>query len=210
MKKIVIIISIAIVVIAASGIVVADKFLSDELQSVFDSANDLYNSQDKNIIVTVDGVPIYQENIDFLFKSKELSIKNTTQSTLNNSEDATVNIDEIIEEKIRSIVTLNEAKKQGLEVSYKEAKEYEEEMFSFIEEDKESDSSKFIFNFIKETNMTIEEYREKAVDVYRDMLTRAALYDKFAEDKEGTYDEIVAQYEAYIDVLVEKADIVYK
>lgn len=210
MKKSVVIVLVSILLIVTSGIVVADKFFSDEMQDVFDSANELYNSNNKNVIITVDGTPIYKENIDFLVKTKELSIKNSAQNNIENSEKVTVNVNEIIDEQIRSIVTLNEAKKQGLEVTYKEAAEYEEEMFAFIEEDKDSYESKFIYDFIEETNMTLEEYREKSVDVYRNMLTRAALYDKFAEGKEGNYDELVAQYEKYIGKLVEKADIVYK
>ena len=59
-------------------------------------------------------------------------------------------------------------------------------------------------------NLTEEEYLSRCKEVNKSKLTRAKLYENFAKDKTGTYEEIVAEYEKYVEDLVAKADIEYK
>ena len=42
------------------------------------------------------------------------------------------------------------------------------------------------------------------------MLTHANLYDNFIKGKNGSYDELILQYESYVNKLIENAQIEYK
>ena len=68
----------------------------------------------------------------------------------------------------------------------------------------------FLVDYMNELQISEEEYLDRCIQVNKSKLTRAKLYDKFAEGKSGTYEEIVAEYEKYVEELISKADIEYK
>ncbi len=165
------------------------------------------NSAERIVVAIVDGKEIYQETIDFLATGEEISIRNTPSSV--SDSEAKVDKDEILQKQIRNAVVLAEAERLGLTVSLEEAEEYTKENHKLVKEIG-GDTYKMILDYMDAMEMTEEEYVEICTEVNRNKMTRARLYEKFAKGKEGTYDEIVVEYEKYVDELIQKADIKYK
>ena len=101
------------------------------------------------------------------------------------------------------------AEKLGLAVSLKEAEKYTKENFDALKKEG-GENWQFLLNYMEELDMSEKEYLKRASEANRKMLTRAKLYEKFTEGKSGSYEELVAEYEKYVDELIKKADIEYK
>lgn len=210
MKKVMIFVICFIVVIlfALSLVVIADRYFDADIKDLFDSAKNAENNE-KTVVAIVEGKKIYQETIDFLVAGEKISLKNNASVIEESDVEQTVDAVEILNKQIRNAVVLSEAQKLGLSVSDKEAEEYTLKSYNAAKEQGGQVYS-FILDYMEELNLTEEEYLLRCKEVNKSKLTRAKLYDNFAEGKTGTYDEIVAEYEKYVEDLVAKADIEYK
>lgn len=132
-----------------------------------------------------------------------------TQDIIDSAEKSGVDKDKILQEEIRKIVVLAEAEKQGLAVSYEEAEEYTMANYNAAKEEN-GQTYKILLDYMEAMKLTEKQYLELCISSDQKKLTRAKLYEKFAEDKEGTYEEKVAEYKKYVDSLVKKAKIEYK
>ncbi len=210
MKKLFVIISIIIVIVISfcSAIVIADKFFDTDKQKILDAAKKA-KIENKTVVAIVEGEKIYQETIDFLAVGEEISQKNTASIVGDENLVEGVDKQEILNKQIRDMVVFTEAKKNGLEATDEEARKYTLENYEMVKEF-DPDGYRFLLDYMDEMNITEEKYLDLLIDTNKEMLTRAKLYDKFAEGKSGTYDEIVAEYEKYVEDLISKADIEYK
>ena len=189
---------------------VTNKWFDIENKNIFDLIKSSFDRTESDVIVTVNGEKIYRQNVEIQLKWKEMSAK-----SLENTEyyegtiDKEVAIEEIINKKIRNIVVRQEAEKKGLKADYETAKKDAVEAFNMIKEAND-DNYRFLLEYMKEMDYTEEEYIELSVENYIEMYTRANLYDWFVEGKTGTYEQLVEEYEEYVQTLIDKADIVYK
>lgn len=164
------------------------------------------DNKEKTVVAVVDGKEIYQETIDFLAKGEEISQKNTALVT--GETPTEVDTDAILQKQIRNMVVLAEAERLGLTVSLEEAEEYTRDNYELVKEIG-GQNYEVILDYMEAMNMTEDEYLEKATQTNRNMLTRGKLYEKFVEGKSGTNEELTAEYEKYVEELIEKADIEY-
>ena len=187
--------------------VFASKSINDDYDDLISTAKKA--GENKTVIAVVDGIEIYQETIDFYAKGEEIAMKNTAQNITEQSGSDTVDTNSILQKQIRDAVVLAEAKRQGLEVGEKEAREYTIENYEIVKE-LGGETYQTLSNYMSEMEWTEEEYIEKLILVNQNKLTRAQLYEKFAEGKTGSYNDIVSEYEKYVDDLIKKANIEYK
>ena len=206
-KKIIItlILVISLALIISFG-VLAEKFIDEDILKIFNSAKKA-NSNDKTVVAIVNGKEIYQETIDFLASGEGLSKNNTQQ--ISEDTNSTYDKDVILKKQVRNAVVLSEAERLGLTASYKEAEEYTKENYNLVKEIG-GETYQIIKDYMAEMEMSEDEYLKKSTEVNRNMLTRAKLYDNFIKDKNGTNEELLAEYENYVDELIDNADIDYK
>lgn len=207
-KKLIIFLVVLIVISLSTLFVLADKFLDTDFQKIIDAAQKA-NSDEKTVVAIVEGKKIYQETIDFLAVGEEIALTNSTSEIDDEDFTASVDKEKILEKQIRDTVVFAEAKRKGLEASDDEARRYTLENYEMIKEF-DPDGYQFLLNYMEEMNITEEEYLELLTECNKKMLTRANLYDEFAKDKSGSYEEKVALYEIYVEELISKADIEYK
>ncbi len=208
MKKVIIILSVLILSVCMVTIgVLANRIISKENKDVLDSAKKA--RENHTVVAVVDGIEIYKEIIDFYATGEKAAIKNSGQYTPEQINDYVVDTEEILKKQIRNAVVLTEAKRQGLEVSRKEAEKYTLDNYEMVKEAND-ESYQLILDYMEEMNLNENEYLELCIESNTNKLTRAKLYEKFAENKTGTYEELSAQYEKYVEELVSKANIEYK
>lgn len=210
MKKslVVILMCLGVILLVSIG-VVADKYVGVTYEEWLDFISSTKNQEEEEIVVEVNGEKIYRSSIDSLVLSKQIIAENAQQ--LNNSETETFDEEaaekEVIEEQIRDIVVFQKAEELGLTVSYEEA--YVEAVDAYTLA-KELNEEQVAIKYMEAMDMTEEEYLEQIGKVYQKMLTRAKLYEKFAEGREESYDVVASEYEEYIQELISEADIVFK
>ncbi|MBE6733470.1 MAG: hypothetical protein E7561_05695 [Ruminococcaceae bacterium] len=189
---------------------VTTNWFDVENKNIFDLIKSSFDRTESDVIVTVNGEKIYRQTVEILLKGKEISAK-----SLENTEyyegpiDKEVAIEEIINESIRDIVVRQEAEKKGLKADYETAKKDAIEAYNMVKEEN-AENYQFLLEYMKVMDYSEEEYLEIVVDGYINMYTRANHYDWFVEGKTGTYDQLVEEYEEYVQTLIEKANIVYK
>ena len=149
---------------------------------------------------------IYKETIDFLASGEDLSQKNSISAIGDTNSNSDKN--SILQNQIRNIVVLSEAERLGLVASYEDAKKYTIENYELVKQIG-GETYETIKNYMEEIHLTEDEYLEKCTDSNRKMLTRGNLYKHFIKDKNGTNEELLKQYEDYVNELIKKADIEY-
>lgn len=183
----------------------------------------------ETIALTVNGEPIYQETIE-LKKSfydisrtvaeqqmQKLSLSDAEQSTYMQAIGMTAIPDEQIirTDLIRNKVMLQEAQRRGLSVSDEAAltaarQQYEAGKAAALA-DNPSEAATYNYNFITEyrtvKNWSEEEYLQESAQVYKDIMLRQMLYKNYAA---GQQDATMESFEAYVDTLVDQAEIVLK
>jgi len=206
-KKIILILSSIFLslIFIFSTYVLADKFIDDDIIKIFDAAKNA-NDNDKTIVAIVNGKKIYKETIDFLASGEDLSQKNSISAIGDSNSNSDKN--SILQNQIRNIVVLSEAERLGLEASYEDAKKYTIENYELIKQIG-GETYEIIKDYIEEMNLTEEEYLEKCTQTNQKMITRGNLYEHFIKDKTGTNEELLEQYEEYVNELIKKADIEY-
>ncbi len=162
------------------------------------------------VIATVDGTEIYKETIDFMVSGYQFSQENLAKQT----DGETYGIDvptreEIISEQIRNTVTLQEAKRLGLEADYNEAYKSAKESYDMAKEI-DDENYKIILEYMKKRNLSEKEYLKIIAESYQNSFTRHNLYKDYIKDKKGTEAELQAQFDGYVDKLVENAEIIYE
>ncbi len=205
-KTIISLILIASSILIISFVTLADKFINEDILKIFNLAQKA-NSDNKTVIAIVNGKEIYQETIDFLASGEGLAQSNTQQ--ISDEKNSLYDKDVILKKQIRNAVVLSEAERLGLTASYKEAEEYTKENYNLVKEIG-GETYQIIKDYMAEMEMSEDEYLKKSTEVNRNMLTRAKLYDNFIKDKNGTNEELLAEYENYVDELIDNADIDYK
>lgn len=208
MKKRIILISIiaiGLILLISIG-AFAEKHLDQDTLDLLEAAKKASDKDNRTVVAIVDGKEIYQETIDFLSKGEEISLKNSPEAV--DGEKTEVDTEAILKKEIRNAVILSEAKRQGLTVSEKEAEEFTKKNHELVKEIG-GDTYEMILDYMKAMELTEKEYLEVCTKNNQNKMTRSKLYQKFAEGKTGGSDEIAAQYEEYIDTLVEKADVEY-
>ena len=205
---------IGIVVLVALCLIVslsaaATDWFGLESKGLFDLLKGQKNHNQTDIVVEVDGEKIYRQSIDAALKSKEMSAESVSTSS-NDSFNKETAEKEIIEEKIRNIVVRKEAERLGLKADYEEAKKEALEAYNIIREEGNEEQYKFLIDYMEEMDYTEEEYIEILTEGYVEMYTRANLYNNFVKGRDEDYDVLVAEYEEYVNKLIEKADVVYK
>lgn len=187
--------------------VLAENYIDDDIIKIFNAAKRT-NNEDKTVVAIVNGKKIFQETIDFLATGNLIS-QSTTSLNVDSYESNSDDKNEILEKQIRNAVVLSEAEKLGLTASYEEAEKYTMNNYEMLKEIG-GETYNIIKDYIKELEMTEEEYLKKSIEINRNMLTRANLYDNFIKGKNGSYDELILQYESYVNKLIENAQIEYK
>ena len=187
--------------------VLAENYIDDDIIKIFNAAKRT-NNEDKTVVAIVNGKKIFQETIDFLATGNLIS-QSTTSLNVDSYESNSDDKNEILEKQIRNAVVLSEAEKLGLTASYEEAEKYTMNNYEMLKEIG-GETYNIIKDYIKELEMTEEEYLKKSIEINRNMLTRANLYDNFIKEKNGSYDELILQYESYVNKLIENAQIEYK
>lgn len=163
------------------------------------------------IVAVVDGVEIYQENIDFMLKANEVSKENSAQQIFDNDilQNETVNKDAVLNNRIRSIVIYNEAKRLGLEADYEEAYQIAKNAYDATKAQNDENYA-LIVDYMKKLKFSEDEYMELITETYQNLMTQSNLYSNFIKDKTGTDEEFNEMFELYVEDLIKKAKIEYK
>lgn len=207
MKKKYILLAVVILLIVSIFIVKAqEKNNTDELLDLAGKAKN-----PTQIIAVVDGVEIYQENIDFMLKANEISKENSPQQIIDDDiqQSEVVDQQQLLNKRIRSIVIYNEAKKLGLEADYNEAYQTAKSAYDIAKEANDENYA-LIVDYMERIEFSEEEYLELAAKTYQNLMTQSNLYSEFIKDKTGTEDELKTQFEEYVEQLIEQAEIEYK
>lgn len=162
--------------------------------------------QDKSLVAVVGNEKIYQYQIDIQRSAQELSKKNAVEMGADETTIIIQTDDEILENLIRNEVILQEAKSQKLTAKYSDAKKQQEEYFSSIIAS-DDEQAKFLEEYREAMGWSEKEHIKHASVEWQNTLTRANLKSKFFEDNVNASEQ---DYEKYIDVLLENADIEYK
>ena len=163
------------------------------------------------IVAVVDGVEIYQENIDFMLKANEVSKENSAQQIFDNDilQNETVNKDAVLNNRIRSIVIYNEAKRLGLEADYEEAYQIAKNAYDATKAQNDENYA-LLVDYMKKLKFSEDEYIELITETYQNLMTQSNLYSNFIKDKTGTDEEFNEMFELYVEDLIKKAKIEYK
>ena len=196
--------------IMLSVVAIATDWFDFESQDLFDILKSSQEKKESDVIVVVNGEKIYRHSVEAQMKASEMSAQ-TLQNTENNqsSVDKDEAEKEIINEKIRNIVVRQEAERKGLTADYETAKKAALESYNNAKE-LDDENYQFLLDYMEAMDYTEEEYIEIMINGYIKMYTRANLYDWFVKGKEGTYEQLVSEYEEYVQSLIDKADIIYK
>ena len=212
MKKVIIlaICAVLVIVFIASATIVANEYFDKKVDDFLNATSSFENTDEMTVVVTVDGIAIYKETIDFLIAGYEFSQENLTQQTGNEMYNITVPTrEEIIAEQIKQTVVLQEAKRLGLEYDYDKAYKSAKESYDMAKEIND-ENYKLMLAYMDKRNLSEEEYLKLIAQSYQNSFTRNNLYNDFIKDKQGTEEELKNQFDAYVEQLLEKAEIVYK
>lgn len=202
--KIIAVIALVVIILAAGIGVVAKQAIDKKNEDFFSTAKKY--KEDKTVVAVVNNDKIYQYQIDIQLAAQKLSQTNMAEAGGDPSLITQRTEDEILDDLIRSAVTLQEAKAQKLTAKYSEAKEYQEEQFAAIMA-ADDEQTRYIEQYRKEMGWTEKEHLKHASLQWQDVMTKTNLYNKFFEDNPDATEET---WEKYIDSLVENADIEYK
>lgn len=162
------------------------------------------------IVAVVDGVEIYQENIDFMLKANEVSKENSVQQIFDYFlQNDTENEESILNKRIRSIVIYNEAKRLGLEADYEEAYQIAKNAYDATKAQNDENYA-LLLDYMKKLKFSEDEYIELITETYQNLMTQSNLYSNFIKDKTGTDEEFNEMFELYVEDLIKKAKIEYK
>lgn len=215
MKKYFIISFCALFLIASLIISVSifKKNPDKETQDFFSAADNVQNSDNKTVIAIVEDSEIYQENIDMVKASETLSNKHAKEYAEKNGIDSPQSTprtdEEILNELIQNKVIYQQAEREGLLPDYKEAYSLAEENYNLIIE-ADDENTEFIKKYMETLGLDKDGYIEGSAQANFALMAQNNLYKKFIEGKSGTAEELKAQFEEYVDTLVENADIQYK
>lgn len=204
-NKIKILLLFVVVIALASVVVIVSNFFGGEKSSSGESTKNT-DSDDKTVVAIVEGKEIFKETIDFLAEGEKISNQNSPSTSGEVLSEVDTNA--ILQKQIRNMVVLAEAERLGLSASFEEAEAYTKQNFELVKEIG-GQTYETILDYMEAMEMSEEEYLEKAAEANRNMLTRGKLYEKFVEGKTGTRAELEAEYEKYVEELIEKADIEY-
>ena len=197
--------SVIVIVAVILGIgVVAKQSTYEKYDKLFTVAKNY--KKDKTVAAIVNGDKIYKYQVDIQLAVQETAQANLDEAGIDPSLITQRTEDEILDDLIRSAVTLQEAKAQKLTAKYSEAKEYQEEQFAAIMA-ADDEQTRYIEQYRKEMGWTEKEHLKHASLQWQDVMTKTNLYNKFFEDNPDATEET---WEKYIDSLVENADIEYK
>lgn len=185
-------------------------------------------SQDKTVVATVNGEPIYRAAVRNQKASEELSCKQAlAQGSMRQKqqERAMQTEEDLLSELIRKEVILQEATRQGLLADNKKVYTEQKEIYEALKAaTKEGTASsydllnyQFVCDYREALNLSEEEYLQQAANAYCLTLTRANLFAQFKQEYLADHpnaqpddEEIRQAFDAYVDTLVEAADIQYK
>jgi len=190
--------------------------------------------EDKTVIATVNGEPIYKSSVEikknFYKLSTELSTKQINEMVISDDEKQVLleklsstnskTDKEILDDLIKQKVVLQEAHKKGLTVSDDEAYQYAKEQIELCKkagsDENATETNKknyeFMLAYMEEMQFTEAEYIDNAKDSYKNMLEKGLLYKDFKEEyskNNGDENELENAIRNYEDELVSKAKIVY-
>lgn len=208
-KRLIIIFTILsiIILLTVTAVISTDRYSDTDFNELFSFAKKAKNEQ-KTVVAIVEGKVIYQETVDFFAIGEKIANSSSPDSISLQTNDE-VDKSEILQKQIRNAVVLAEAERLGLTVSLKEAEKYTKENFELVKKEN-GQNWQFLLKYMEELDLSEKEYLRLASEAQRNTLTRAKLYEKFTEGKSGTYEELVTEYEKYVDELINKADIQYK
>ena len=204
MKKKMLIISCCIIaVLTISVVAVAQAIRNNE--DLLEAAKKTKDQNNNPVVAIVNGEKIHSNTINFLVEAEKASQSNMGVDYYAEE----ISEEKILNEQIRKIVIQQEAEKKGLVASYDEAYDISLKNYNLLK-DKNDENYKFLVDYMEEMGFSEKEYLKKAAESYQKTMTSANLYTDFIKDKEGTVEELRELYNAYIDSLIEKADIEYK
>lgn len=180
--------------------------------SFFKRDADTDNGQ-KDVVAIIGDKKIYQENIEMVKASEALSNKQKEEYAQQNGlpvpKFSQRDEEEILEQLIRQNVIYQQAETDGILPSYADAYSMAEENYNIIIK-QNNENTEFLKNYMRALNIHEKEYIKRSAESNRFLMAQNNLYKKFIEGKSGTDEELKAQFEKYVDTLVEKADIQYK
>ncbi len=197
---------VSVILIITVGIVTTAINFSDKAEKNFLSSVNSRN-RDETVVAVVDGEKIYQYEIDVKLAAIELNKANTPEEYHYMIEE--LSPEEILNKRIRNIVLLNEAKRQGITADYQQAAKYIKESYDMIMAAND-EQTEFYKKYIEEIEMTEEEYLKLATDIYYNALLRDGLYKKYCEGREEDSATLKQEFENYASELVSKATVEIK
>lgn len=226
-KRTVIIVCVLILVLLGSVTVLAIGVVRDPaFLNFFNKSKELRTND--VVLVKVNGEEIYESEVETeqefsklsyslaLSQIDDMEIDESTKFFLKNQQKEMLKTkEEIIDNIIRDILLLQEAKRQGVTISLEEARRFAVEQYTILKELAATSGSsvdkknyEFILLYMKEMNMTEEQYIDSTVEKYRKILIINKLYemqqkvDNIAINDEGFSEE-------YVETLFQNAEIVY-
>ncbi len=202
MKKIRIVIAFVLMAVLMTGITIVTN--SQNLKNMFMSAISS-DKKDESIVATVDGEKIYQYEIDAHLIFTQMQRANLPDDEKDSVKEYTAQ--EILENRIESIVLVNEAKRQGIKCDYKEAKNYIKDSYDMIMEANDENTI-FLKEYLINSELSENEYLQLATESHYRALLKAKLMENFY--KENGNDLKTEEYEKYKNELIRNADIKIK
>ncbi|WP_353095773.1 hypothetical protein [Tissierella praeacuta] len=120
--------------------------------------------KDDDILCYVNGIEISQKKFD-IFRE--------TRKSYNGDKDD----DTLLKEYIQFILIVNEAEEEGFTVSESEVEDYTNDLFESLEED-DDENMKILKEYVKEMNITMDQYKEQVRDYNYKILSTMKLQEK--------------------------------
>lgn len=158
-----------IMLIIISGIVYASntingKDIAKQVKNLFVEQQD----EDDDILCYVNGIEISQKKFD-IFRE--------TRKSYNGDKDD----DTLLKEYIQFILIVNEAEEEGITVSESEVEDYTNDLFKSLEEDND-ENMKILEEYVKEMNITMDQYKEQVKDYNYKILSTMKLQEKLISE----------------------------
>lgn len=180
-----------------------------QFNQFFDTVKE--SNESKEVIVTVNGEPIYRKTVEIQNGYNELQYTLNNQSIKQNTESSTQeqlyganNENEVLKKIIESKVLIQEARKLGISYDFDVAYNAVKSSYDIIKE-KGGETYELLSGYIKAMGLSEKEYLEIATNAYCDQMCKYLL----KKDYEDSLKANTVAYEQYVSRLVSQAEIVY-
>ncbi len=202
-KKIIVSISLILVLIIGFALIAnATDLLNIAKTDFFSSVIPKQRSSD--IVAIVNGENIYQNEIDYRIAFNEIQRINTPDEYKDSIPSITE--EDALNTLIKNRIIQQEAQKIGVIIDKNGAREYIENNYNEIMK-LNDENAMFLKEYLQNTNLSEEEYLELATGAYCNILMRNGVYANFCIGKTGTDEELLEQFDLYVDDLVSLADV---